>query len=64
MVRITQGMRSSFALENPMVLFNKTHAWAVSLHFTASGFTHAAVIHLDVQSQSCCRESGPRRSGS
>jgi hypothetical protein len=40
MVRITQGMRSSFALESPMVLLSKTHARAVSLHVTASGFTH------------------------
>lgn len=46
MVRITQGMRSSFALENPMVLFNKTHAGAVSLHFTASGFTHTLLSFI------------------
>lgn len=40
MVRVTQGMRRSFALENPKVLLNKTHAWAVSLHLTASGLAH------------------------
>lgn len=40
MVRITQGVRRFFALENPKVLLNKTHAWAVSLHLTALGFTH------------------------
>lgn len=40
MLKIVLGMRSSFALENPMLLLNKTHAWAVSLHLTASGFTH------------------------
>lgn len=32
-VKHMQGVRSSFALENPTVLLNKTPAWAVSLHF-------------------------------